>query len=68
MAIKVLRKNWGSGAIWIDLSDCWTYNGKPVRFRFRRIPESPPHITTWSIILGPISVKLGWLNNTEPGE
>lgn len=65
MAFKLLRLDGDEWSIWAELSDCWTEKGKPVRFRFRRIPESPPHITTWSIILGPLSIKAGWLNNNN---
>ena len=65
MAFKLLRLEGKEWSVWADLSDCWTYNGKPVRYRFCKVPESPPHITTWSIVLGPLSIKAGWLNNNE---
>jgi hypothetical protein len=49
----------------VDLSDCWTDNGKPVWFRLRRL-QSPINndIEAVSFILGPLSIKFGWITNT----
>jgi hypothetical protein len=48
----------------VDLSDCWTYNGKPVWFRLRKL-QSPidKNVQAISFILGPMSIKFGWIVN-----
>ena len=53
----------------IDLSDCWTDNGKPVWFRLRKL-QSPINddIQAISFILGPLSVKFGWISVPSPSE
>jgi hypothetical protein len=52
-----------------DLSDCWTDNGRPVRLRLRRL-QSPINndVKAISLILGPLSIKLGWITNTPTSE
>jgi hypothetical protein len=53
----------------VDLSDCWTYNGKPVRFRLRRL-QSPINsdVKAISFILGPLSIKFGWIAHNPTRE
>ena len=53
----------------IDLSDCWTDNGRPVRFRLRRL-QSPINndVEAISFILGPLSIKFGWIASTPTSE
>jgi hypothetical protein len=53
----------------VDLSDCWTDNGRPVRLRLRRL-HSPidNDVEAVSFILGPLSIKFGWITNTPTRE
>lgn len=53
----------------VDLSDCWTYNGKRVWFRLRKL-QSPINndVQAISFILGPLSVKFGWIVSSPLSE
>lgn len=64
MSIRVIDIGTKSTLLWVQLSDCWTENGKPVRLRLRKIqhPRSPT-IKAITFILGPLSVKFGWITN-----
>lgn len=57
MSLKVARIDWKKGLLWADLSDCWTIGGKPVCFRFKKFEKDWG--TAWSLILGPLSIKIG---------
>lgn len=62
--IRLLELDTKQTSLWVSLSDCWTENGKPVRFRLRKL-QSPldPSVKAISFILGPLSVKFGWITN-----
>ena len=59
--IRLLELDTKSTSLWISLSDCWTENGTPVRFRLRKL-QSPldPSVKAISFIFGPLSVQYGW--------
>lgn len=65
MSIKLYRVEWKEGLLWVDLSDCWTVEGKPTFFRFKKFEKGWG--TAWSLILGPLSVKLGLLHTVKNG-
>jgi hypothetical protein len=53
----------------VDLSDCWTYNGKRVWFRLCKL-QSPINddVQAITFIIGPLSVKFGWITSPSPRE
>jgi hypothetical protein len=61
--INLVRRDTVTTSLWIDLSDCWTRDGNPVWFQFRKL-QSPldPKCHALSLIVGPLAIKFGWIS------